>query len=79
LLGFFLVWTTTATPASEQEGAPHLVQDVVASLAVLKVDQPGLLQQEVLRSGPDEAEVAVVLELDVLACWCIVQTMNVPG
>lgn len=40
---------------------------MIAPLAAVDFDQPGLLQQEVVRRGPDKPAVAVVQELDVLA------------
>lgn len=48
----------------------HLIKDVVAPLTVLEVDEPGLFEQEVLGPGAYESEIAIVLQLDVLACCC---------
>lgn len=42
---------------------------MIAPLAAVDFDQPGLLQEEVVRRRPDKPAVAVVQELDVLA-WC---------
>lgn len=50
------------------EVAPYLIQDVVAPLALLEVDEPRLFKQEVLGPRADKPEVAIILQLDVLAC-----------